>query len=203
MLSKYFCVALASEITSANEGAMSSYKIAKLELHAILSRSAHNIMKLRILRNAQRLRSLCGDQRLRSLRRYDQRLQSLCRYLTFQAYMQQHKYLDQRLQSLCRDLTLQAYMQQQIYLNNASKYRNTHNCLNTIIKPNARGHWFFQAANPYHSGNESISAKIPTSASQNSRSQNNTTEYELHMHILQNMNYICPCYVKSTCMIMH
>ena len=138
MLSKYFCVALASEITSANEGAMSSYTIAELELHAILSRSAHNIMKLRILRNAQRLRSLCGDQRLRSLRRYDQRLQSLCRYLTFQAYMQQHKYLDQRLQSLCRYLTLQAYMQQQIYLNNASKYRNTHNCLNTIIKPTCK-----------------------------------------------------------------
>ena len=91
MLSKYFCVALASEITSANEGAMSSYTIAELELHdCYWAENAHNIMKLRILRNAQRLRSLCGDQRLRSLRRYDQRLQSLCRYLTFQAYMQQH-----------------------------------------------------------------------------------------------------------------
>ena len=110
--------------------------------------------------------------------------------LHFKPTCNKKKYLDQRLQSLCRYLTLQTYMQQQIYSNNASKYRNTHNCLNKIIKPTCkRSMAFFQerAANPDHSGNESNSCSTRKFLLLLRRIRDRRT-------ILQDMNYISTYY---------
>ena len=91
----------------------------------------------------------------------------------------------QRLQSLCRYLTLQAYMQQQIYLNNASKYRNTHNCLNTIIKPTCKRPMLF-----------SKSEQLTILATNLFRRKFLLLLRRIRDRrtILQNMNYICTYY---------
>ena len=89
----------------------------------------------------------------------------------------------------------------------ANTETHTHNCLNTIIKPTCKRPMVFSKSE------QLIRTILATNLIRRKfllllrRIRDRRTilqnMHNICMHILQNMNYICPCYVKSTCMIMH